>query len=50
MRTITGPGDYNPRPLNRVKSGVISNRPGDKDLEVLKRIPGPGTYNDLRDR
>lgn len=32
MRTTTGPGDYEPKPLYRVKSGVISKRPYDKDI------------------
>ena len=49
MRTTTGPGDYNAKPLYRVQSGVISKRPNEKDLETLKRIPGPGTYNEVRD-
>ena len=49
MRTHTGPGDYNPKGLSRVRSVTISNKPQDKDIEVLRKIPGPGTYNDIRD-
>ena len=49
-RTTTGPGDYNAKPLYRVKSGVISRRPNDKDIEVLRRIPGPSSYLEVRDK
>ena len=49
MRTRTGPGDYNPKGLGRVRSVTISNKPQEKDPHVLRRIPGPGTYDDIRD-
>ena len=49
MKTIAGPADYNPKPLVRIKSGVISNRPAEKSLDILRRVPGPGTYNEPRD-
>jgi hypothetical protein len=50
MRTTTGPGDYNPRPLGRCMSGVISSKPKEKDIRELKKIPGPGTYQETRDK
>lgn len=50
MRTTTGPGDYDPSPLFKTKSGVISNKPNEKDINVLRKIPGPGTYVEPRDQ
>lgn len=50
MRTHTGPGDYNPKGLSRVRSVTISSKPGEKELDVLQKIPGPGTYQDIRDK
>ena len=44
MRTTTGPGDYNPESLHRVSSAVITCMPNERDINVLKKIPGPGTY------
>jgi hypothetical protein len=32
MKTTTGPGDYNPKPMVRAKSGVISSKPNEKDI------------------
>jgi hypothetical protein len=34
----------------RAKSGVISHKPLDRDMKILKKIPGPGTYNEERDK
>ena len=50
MRTTTGPGDYDPQNMGKAKSGVISSKPSEKDIKELKKIPGPGTYNETRDR
>lgn len=31
-------------------SGVISSKPNEKDIRELKKIPGPGTYHEIRDK
>ena len=49
-RTITGPADYTPKPIRRIKSGIIYRKPKLETNPSWARLPGPGHYDDSQNK